>query len=41
MTRDQKKVLSAIAVFIGFKAVLYAGIYYSARHYRKMMATPA
>lgn len=38
MTQDQKKVLRALAVVVGFKAILYASIAYSARHYRKTIA---
>jgi hypothetical protein len=37
MTKDQKQVLKALGIFVGFKAALYAAIVYSSRTYRKMM----
>jgi hypothetical protein len=35
MTKDQKQVLKAIGVFIGFKIVLYVGIHLAAKAIRQ------
>jgi hypothetical protein len=38
MTREQKQLLRGISVFLGVKALIYASIYYSAKHYRESLA---
>jgi len=38
VSKEQKQVLRSIAVLVGAKALIYASIYYSAKHYREAMA---
>lgn len=38
MSKDEKKVLTALGVILAFKAALYGSIVYSSRYYRSQLA---